>query len=638
MNRFFVVLGNVIKYILYFVSAFIVITLITLTVFEHPIPRFLSDKICEALSNDDILVRTHSISFRLPGKLNIQNLRVLDKSKLSAKPIIAAKKIDIRLRFNHIPWSRESLLKSITTHDLRYPRLNDGYYIPDSIEFPGSTDFKEIDVPINIDLPKIKPFKLELIRPKILGVTPESVFVPSVSFTPKGMKLSDIFIKWADADIPMALKGGLSLDLVKQYVHGNVKGQARQHNIRPMLGVLEITNSYPYIDGFTNVELPVNALCNFDVNLRKGDLHLFLDLHPTGGSYNGVPLLKADGQLDINVFVRDIYQNALITIGPIDAKIADGKSMKGTIVYENTKDIGYVNFDVVSTTSLSNALAIADVLNDGTLDCLVPEVNPHLTLKGRLAVNPQYAATNDLYGTIAFEKGTFFSIPLHSASAIYEVKGTDVKFSNARASAPNGGTITGEGLISVPGFKEENATFKVDVQGENVALEDLADILDFDIGDRHGRLDGKIMLSGPLGSNLVSRIKGNGHVICRDGYLSQLNLFAGLTDYMAKNIPGIEKIVTQSDGEVDFTIENGFIHINNFVIQSSAFSILAKGSYDMVKDNVRITARVQLFKNNSIFATLLSPITWSLSEFQVYGSLEKPNWRYLHPVNRIIHD
>ncbi len=636
MRKTLSVLGRIVKYVFFSFLAFSVVALFAVTMFEHRLPVIISNKIAAKLSNDNVLVRTSYISFRFPDTLKIHNLRVLDRSKITAKPMLSASKIDVRLRFDKMPWSRESILESVTVYDLHYPRLNDGYYIPDSIEFPGQTDFKEIDSPLKMILPRLETFKLTLIRPRILGVVPKSVSIPKVSSSSKGLKLGEIFLQWSDADIPMSLTGGLTLDLVKQYIRGNVKGQARQHNIRPMLGILEITNSYPYIDGFTNVELPVNALCDFDINLRKGDLHLFLDLHPTGGSYNGVPLLKADGQLDINVFVRDIYQNALITIGPIDAKIADGKYMKGTIVYENTKDIGYVNFDVVSTTSLSNALAIADVLNDGTLDCLVPEVNPYLTLKGRLAVNPQYAATNDLYGTIAFEKGTFFSIPLTSASAVYQVKGTDVIFSNARGSAPNGGTITGNGLISVPGFEEENARFKVSIKCKNVALEDAAEALNFDIGNRHGRLNGKLELSGPLGSNLVSRIKGKGHIVCKEGYLSQMKLFAGLTDYFAKTIPGIEKIVTQSNGEVVFDIKDGFIHIEKLVIEGSGFSILVKGSYNMVKDNLDITARVQLFKDKSIFAKLLSPVTWTLSEFKVFGTLEKPDWRYLHPINRII--
>ena len=453
------------------------------------------------------------------------------------------------------------------------------------------------------------------------------------------MDADKIDLQWADSDAMMLLAGEVRLDLESQLVHGEVHGHARQHNIRPMLVALDIPKALPYIDAFTKVEPPVDAACKFDVNLRNNDLHIFLDLHPLGGFYNGVPLKRADGTVDVRVFVRDTYQNACIEVGsserPLAVAIADGTSMKGTIVYENTNDVGYVDFDVASHTSLSNALAVADVMNDGTLDCIVPETVPDITLKGRLAVDPRHAAANDLHGTLAFERGSVLSIPLRDASGEFHLKGCDVTFTNVNAKSTRGGSLSGNGRISIPDFKQDNAKFKVDITCRDVPLTDVAETFKVDIGDRYGRVDANVSFSGPIASNAVARLSGEGHVTSRDGHLAQMKIFAGLTEYLARHVPGIAGLVNQSHGSLDFAITNGVFTSSNIRVEGEIFSIQARGSYDIPKDSLDFTARVTLTKNESFLGKLATPITWPfanlsrmLLDFKIQGPIDNPSWTY----------
>ena len=625
----------IVKFSVLFLLCAILILLAAVTFFEQPLPQPLLRRLTNAISGEDVLVSAGSASFRLAHGIKLRNLRVLDRHKPAAPPMISVEYADVELNLGSLPWSSETILKNVTLTGLKYPRLGDGYYIPDSIEFPGQPDFRETNEPLVLDLPNVKPFSLRLIRPDVLGVTPKFVDVPYVAITANSLTAQGIRLQWNDSDAIMALDGECALDLDAQLVRGFVKGQARQHNIRPMLVALDITNSYAFIDSFTRVEPPVDASCAFDVNLRNNDLHILLDLHPTGGRYNNVPLKNADGQVDIRVFVRDTFQNARIVVGPIDANLADGRSMNGTIVYENTNDIGYVDFDVRSATSLSNALAVAGVMNDGTLDCLSIASYPLITLKGRLAVDPAHAVSNRLDGTLAFDRGTFFSIPLRNAYTAFRVRGTDVEFADARASAPHGGTITGHARLSIPEFKQDNATFSVDIASDGVALTDLADIFDFEIGDRHGNIVGNVSLSGPLQTNIASRVNGKGHIECRNGRLAQMRIFAGLTDFLAEHVPGIASFVNQSRGSMDFTITNGIFRTGNIRIEGGFFSIQAAGAYDIPGDKLDFTAKVTLTKNDGFFAKLATPITWPFSnlskmlfDFKIFGTLEKPEWKY----------
>ena len=627
---------RILAYAFLFLFCAFVLFVVSVVFFEQPVPQSILARLTDKLSDENWLVSMDSASFRLARGLKVQGLNVFDRRKPASKPVLSANQLDLEFNLASFPWSAQTIVKHVTLTELDYPRLGDGYYVPDSIEFPGTPDFREKDEPLHLSLPNVAPFGVTLVRPHILGVRPKFVDVPYVSLTANSLTLQDIHLQWNDSDALMTLDGECALDLDSQLVRGEVHGLARQHNIRPLLEALEITNSYAFIDSFTQVIPPVKAACAFDVNLRNNDLHILLDLHPTGGRYNNVPLKSADGQVDIRVFVRDTFQNARIVVGPISAGIADGRAMSGTVIYENTNDVGYVSFDgITSTTSLSNALAVADVMNDGTLDCLSLATPPLITLNGRLAVDPAHAATNSLDGTLAFGKGTFFSIPLTNAAAAFHVRGTDVSFSDAHATAPHGGTVTGEGRISIPDFKQENASFSVSVKSDDVSLTDFADIFKFDIGDKHGSIFGNVVLSGPLQTNLSSRICGSGHIECRNGHLAQMKVFAGLTDYLAKHVPGISSFVNQSRGSLDFSLTNGLFRTDNIRIEGGFFAIHAAGSYDIPKDKLDFTARVSFTKNDGFFATLATPITWPfanltkiLFDFKIFGSLEKPEWKY----------
>ncbi len=636
MNRALKSFGKIVKYSFLFLFCAIALVLIAVTFFEQPVPKPILAKLADSLSGGEWLVSVDSASFRLSYGIRLRGLKVFSRRKPASRPILSAKLVDLKLDLATLPWSAQTLVKHVTITELDYPRLGDGYYIPDSIEFPGQPDFQEKDEPLALSLPNVEPFGVTLIQPNILAVTPKFVEVSRVAVTERAFTASGIHLQWNDADAIMTLDGECTLDLDTQLVKGEVHGLARQHNIRPLLVALEITNSYAFIDSFTQVTAPVKASCAFDVNLRNNDLHILLDLHPTGGRHNNVPLRNADGQVDIRVFVRDTFQNARIVVGPISANLADGHAMSGTIIYENTNDIGYVLFkDIKSSTSLSNALAVADVMNDGTLDCLSIATPPRISLDGRLAVDPAHASTNSLDGTLAFEKGTFFSIPLTNASTAFHVRGTDVSFTDASATAPHGGTVTGEGRISIPDFKQEKASFSVSVKSHGVSLTDFAEIFKFDVGDKHGSIFGDVTLSGPLQTNISSRICGKGHIECRDGHLAQMKVFAGLTDYLAKHVPGIASFVNQSRGSLDFTITNGIFRTENIRIDGGFFSIQSAGTYDIPNDKLDFTARVTFTKNDGFFAKLATPITWPfanltkmLLDFKIFGSLDNPEWKY----------
>ena len=626
----------------FFVLVSLVVTaLLAVRFLEISAPQSALEYFSRKLSSEDWLVRAESVKWSFPGRIGIQGLRVFNRKKAEAKPFMSAEEVTARLSLSHFPWDVRRIVKSVTVTRLKMPRLPDGYYIPDSIEFPGSTDFKERNEPLELEIPEIKPFRLILVEPDILDLKAKKVMVEMVVARDNVMRFDGIRVMFPDRDANMEVSGSCELDIPKQRIAGSVHGQARQNNIRPMLQALDIANCYQFVDAFTGVTTPVDAGCRFEVNLRNSDLRIFLDLNPTGGAYRQVPLKSAQGNVDIRVFVRDHFQNAHISVGPVDARMADGTYMTGSVFYENTNDIGYVTFrNVHSTTSLSNALAVADVLNDGTLDCLQPEEGTEISLDGIMAVDPAHAATNRIDGTIAFSKGTFFGVPLRNASTQFHMRGESVAFDNANASMPHGGSIAGGGLISFPGFREDAASFKIALKGDDIALDDALSSLGVDSKDMSGKVSGSVEFGGPLTTALVSRVNGKFSVSLQDGHLARLKLFAGLTDYLAKNIPGVSTLVDQSNAEMEGTISNGVIRASKILISGGVFSITGNGTYSMPEDKIDITVRVRIFRNDSVIGRFANPITWTFSklllEFRVYGSINDPQWKYISVLERLL--
>ena len=141
--------GKIIKYTLFCLLGLLILAIAALLIFEQPVPDSLLRKITQSLSNADYLVRANSASFRFSRGLKINNLRVLDRRKPASHPVISASCVDIALNLRRIPWSKSTLVRSVTVTDLRYPRLPDSYYIPDSVEFPGRPDFQEQNEPLH---------------------------------------------------------------------------------------------------------------------------------------------------------------------------------------------------------------------------------------------------------------------------------------------------------------------------------------------------------------------------------------------------------------------------------------------------------------------------------------------------------
>ena len=242
---------------------------------------------------------------------------------------------------------------------------------------------------------------------------------------------------------------------------------------------------------------------------------------------------------------------------------------------------------------------------------------------------------------MTLKKGSFLGVNLADATTGFAYVGDKVTFFDASAQGRDGGVIAGMAQLSFPDMDTERATFSVDVAYGGGNIGELADILQMDVGDRNGDVECEMRLSGPLSTNFTERLSGNGHIKVTNGHLAQLKLFMGLTELLAKEVPGVEKVVNQSEASATFLIEDGVVRSRDILIEGSLFSISAKGAYDIPRDMLDFTVRVEIMRKDSVLGKyLIRPILWPftklLLEFKVIGPLDDPKWTYISVLDRII--
>jgi len=318
----------------------LVVFLLAIVFCETPISTDVIERLFENYTPPNYIMHVDSVSFGLRRGLHVRGLKIYDSERANPTEVLAGAD---EIHFYPI-------LRRLRVIGARYPRLPDSYYAPGNLEK---------NQPVECVLPELGKFTLELERPDILAVTPSRVRA-EVEVLHDRVLVDRIRLDWPDIDEErMYLDGFCHVDFTKQEIRGEVRGTAKQKHIRPMLVALDVPVALPYFDGFTEVPGKVPASCGWQVNLINNDFDLFLDLHPTLGKYNLVPMKHADGKIHLHIYTRGTSLNYLQTIGPIEAVGLEDRPLKGTVIVSGTN--GYNRVEV----NAESGLPIADILKIG---------------------------------------------------------------------------------------------------------------------------------------------------------------------------------------------------------------------------------------------------------------------------------
>ena len=286
----------------------------------------------------NFVLHVESFSYGFRHGISVRDFRIHDACASEAlRPVFSARRID----FN-------PLARTIDVEELSFLRLSDGYYRPGNVDRNAR---------VEVRFPDWGRFAVRLVRPNVLEVRPD-ILTFDVEVRPRRIEFSRGCLVWPDRERRMALSAFGSLDLDRQEIYGEVEGLAKVAHIRPLILALDVPVALPYMDGFTDVPEPCPAWCAWKVDLINNDFDLWLDLRPTLGKYNTVPMREAKGKIHLHNGTRDHCLNYVTEVGPISAMDVEGRSLDGTVVVTGERGTNTVTVKATSFQPLADVLKI----------------------------------------------------------------------------------------------------------------------------------------------------------------------------------------------------------------------------------------------------------------------------------------
>jgi hypothetical protein len=594
-----------------------------LYVLENGLPACAVSRISERLSDEEVMVEIDRITFTPGGGVNLHDVRAAPR-KLAGESFGSVEKINIRLALS--PFIEHSArIRSVTLRGVEMPRH------PRRI-FRKLRELERETKPEQPRrrLPHLEPFRLTVENSCVIALR-TSRTTATVGMHDPLIRFSDITLHWPERTPPMSLSGGLEVNLATEVLSGTVAGEAFPDDLEGFLAELGARTAIREMNRFTELPKPSAAECDFSASIKTGEFMLNLDLAIGACRYRGVPLDYAAG----NIRAWETNHITRVKITGFSAANASGK-LEGDLLYDEENES--VTLRAASTMDHNDALAMIHILTHGELEPLQPESPPVVSAEGIVAVSTNSTVRHDLTGRVRMREGVVFGLIVSEASADYHVQGDRAYLNDVRGATPAGGAVSGKAEFAIPDSSGLPPSVTAQVKLDRVDLSDIARVFSV-TNTKAGECFGDMRLSGVMGTNQLHTVNGSGHFRISQSRIIRLKFFAGLTDYISNNVPGISSIVDQSDFSMDFTIQDGVLASDNFLVEGSVFSIQGKGTYDLAQDNFDMRVHVALFRQKSFAGRISRLVTFPfkklLLEFRVFGSLDDPQWSYVSILERI---
>lgn len=606
--------------------ALAVAVLVALYILERGIPEPLVRRLAESCSTQDYLCRIERATFSLEGGFRFHRVKIFPK-RVADRALVSVDEIAVDVSLN--PTLKHSdRLRHVTLKNVRFPALPPKAAAPEHTGTPPAGRAPDLG---KGNGPSMAPFALTLDNADILGLQAARV-TAQVSVQPPGLSVTQVVVHWPDKAVPMSLSGCVTVDYATRMVTGSVKGQTFPANVLPLLTSLRARGAIKQIACFSKIARPVDADAQFGVNIDNSDFSLRLGLVVGDCAYRGVPMRSVKGTLC--AYGTNVHTT--VDVVSIEAESATGP-LSGRLVYR--EDNESLDLDASCAMDLTQLVTVLNVLNDGQLKPIRCDTPPRITARGLLALNSRTSTvTNSLTGKIAFDTGSIFDLRVRDVTSDLTINGYTALFDPVAATSASGGKIHGDIMFAFPNYSATSTLFTAHANLSGLDLSDLYPLFHV-TNSRVGTVSGRLLLNGHASNRTIPSLSGEGQMSIQDGLLHRLPLFAGFTDYLASNIPGVSSLVNQSSGSMDFRISDGVLRTDNLLVEGSLFSLQGRGTCDLDTEKLDLAVRANIFKEKTfagrITRLVTLPFTRLLLEFKVFGTLDNTDWAYVNIIERI---
>ena len=350
-------------------------------------------------------------------------------------------------------------------------------------------------------------------------------------------------------------------------------------------------------------------------------------------TYRGVPLRRLSFGLQWLSAPRGGGRERRLSVSPIEFAMEDG-SATVSVAWHPATHATDVEADCVARPEEMAQIIwgrVPSVLTNFTFQTL-----SKISARGRVMPDG-FPEKSFVAGSASVASAAARGVPLEDVSFDFSVHGDDIlDFTNIAArvfSGPVGGHVRVSDYDNDPDL---DLAFTVRDADCHLVRRHFTGT-DLEGG---GTLDLDFRLRGPADRERLDALSGASSLKIRGGNILRVPLFAGLTDFIGRNVPGVDLLLMQSDANVSCALTNGLVTIDRIDVSGNLFSLVASGRCRINKEGmpVDLLAQLRFFHSQSLIGMLARVVTLPVSkmmEFRVTGPIRDAEWSYIGVIDRI---
>lgn len=594
------------------------------------IPDALSQRIEDALCTDSICVRFDTAAFSLSDGFTFNHVRLYARGMLGP-PLIETDRLHLDFSFRFGRPIAESI-DTVIFEGLDFAELPDfdriGALLVDAAK---EAENAPEDAPVSAYAWLTRPIDFRIIGFNLLGTRVDDVDARA-SLRGETFYFRDLHMAWKGRDWQEHASGEFIFDHERNSFKFTLEGHATPPPLYPIFRAVGAEGVVDVCEDFSDYNGPLET--KFELSLDGGDAPLEIALALRGGGfrYLGMPIPFARARITYS-------EGGVPGLVRVSGLYAEHETGSARAHIEIDPDFTRVTIDVKSTVAAPVITTVAKLppeLASNILASVVFDVPPKMSVSGTFDISDDSDAI-DLHGHVkADDRFYVVGVPVDAAEGDFAI--TEKSFSLPDLSGRAfGGTVTGGVFLAeMPGPTNQDWFVRGVGEGSQLGFGDFCRDLFGITNSFGGTLNGTFDLSAPLEKGAFP--EGSGRMEVRQGVIARIPLFAGFTDYLARSIPGVESMVTQSDISLSFTCRDGGFHTDDLLVEGGFFSLRAAGDYYDSDNSLNFTATARLFREKTLAGRFVRLIAFPFSkllEFRVYGTPDAPEWRYIGLLDRL---
>lgn len=601
----------------------ILCVLFILRVISKELPRVWVDKIEQELSTDTFAVELDGVSVSLRRGLYLNNLAIYPK-RVAERPILNAHQVRLELDI----FSKKPIvdrLKSVSIDSFEIASVS-STIVESGVEKASAQE------ELFVVLPNLKGVDLYCRKARFFKTDAYNIEA-NISMKDTTIFCNDIVLNFAESNdnLTQNIFGYVKYDVMKNKLEFSGDGKLKTETLLPLfadLGLKGLNRELEKIE-FPSIAPDVSAVLKYSP--KEAIYNLDLNVNSQHVKYNDVDFVSL--VLYLKAHGTNRWSN--IDINSLVGRRPEG-TLSGSLFIDLDKDV--LTFDAISKIRPAHMLTAVGVLDNEERFPLDVELPCQMTASGTVGISKGTANALRIDGNFSARSISFKGMMFENAIGRVDMDYEAWNINNIEAKL-YGGSLNGDISVTpqyVPekGLSLEKVNFAANFDCKNSSLDTMLRSWSL-VKTEEEPLVGLANFNGYLNFDIGNEIDvlrtmvGAAKVDIIDATIYRIPIFAGFTDFMARNVPGLDFILTQNSLKTELNIKDYGVRFENLLVDGPAISITGHG--DMwFTGHVDARMRANLLSHDTWVGKglhfLLFPIS-KIFELQVYGPINDLSWQ-----------